>query len=52
MLQLFLTLFLAFACPSNKHYTDGNGTTITAQDTGGDNGHTNPNPPPTPPSGN
>jgi hypothetical protein len=52
MFEIFLALFLAFACPAqnNNNGTNSNGTVITTlDDTGGGTGHIPPGPPPPPP---
>jgi len=49
MFELFLALFMAFACPAHNHSDNkGTDTVIITADTGGDGG-TIPPPPPPPP---
>jgi hypothetical protein len=52
MIQIMIALFLAFACPGSSQSANTNtGTTVVAQDTGGDNGHVPPGDTPPPPPG-
>jgi len=48
MFELFLALFMAFACPAHNHSDKSTNTVIVTADTGGDGG-TIPPPPPPPP---